>query len=158
MNIAQILLTVMLYGFFFTYLIWGIYIWNQNPKEKINRIFTILCFSLALWSMGYATANIQPTINQVLLWRRISAIGWTSVYSLMLHFLLVLTPNKKKTLTPFWEYILYLPATFSMIIYSFSDYFANIQYEFVEIWYGWLSLSMNTIWSYIFMFTLDYMQ
>lgn len=136
MNIAQVSFSVILYAFFFTYLVWGVYIFNQNPKEKINRIFMVLCFSLAIWSLGYATANVQSYLEQVLFWRRIAAIGWTSLYSLMLHFLLILTRPQGKSPKKYLVFILNIPAAFSMIIYSFSAYFVNMQYSFEEIWYG----------------------
>ena len=39
-------------------------------------------------------ANTAENLETALFWRRFSAIGWTSVYSFMVHFLLLLAKGR----------------------------------------------------------------
>ena len=58
-----------------------------------------------------------PDAGTALIWRRLSVLGWCSVYGVLLHFFLVLT-GKGSILKKWWSYpILYLPPAF--LIYGY---------------------------------------
>ena len=73
------------------YIYWGFYIIRLNPKESINMLFLFGAILLSIWSFGFAAGNTAPDIETALFWKRIAAIGWTTVYSAVLHFILLLT-------------------------------------------------------------------
>ncbi len=125
------------------YLYWGIYIIKLNKKAKENRVFLAICVVVSIWSLGFAMANSAVDINAALFWRRVSAIGWTSVYSLMLHFLILLShknlnPKQIKLLG-----LLHVPAVISMYIFSFSNKLAMTQYNLIKIDLGWTNRSIG---------------
>ncbi|HBR02737.1 MAG TPA: bifunctional diguanylate cyclase/phosphodiesterase [Ruminiclostridium sp.] len=132
------------------YLFFGIYIINMNLKASLNKLFLIVCCSLCLWSFGFSIANSAANMETCLFWRRISAIGWASIYSLLLHFLLLLT-SEKCTLKR-WRFclLLYLPAVINMYVFSISKEMTAIQYNLVKMDYGWVNIAVNNGWDLFF--------
>lgn len=128
----------------------GAYVIKLNPKRKVNRAFLLLCISLSIWSLGFALGNSAQDLNTSLFWRRIAAIGWTSIVSLTLHFLLLITreridKTKEKTL-----YLLHIPALINMYIFSFSNKISMGQYNLVKNNYGWVNITVNNGWDYFY--------
>ena len=90
-------------------LFWGLYIIRLNPELNINKAFFFLCMALSIWSFGFAMANSSSNLNAAFFWRRFASIGMTSIFSLILHFLLLLTrQNEDKKLNKIL-YLLYIP-------------------------------------------------
>lgn len=134
----------------FIYIYGGIYVFRINSKAHVNRAFLGMCISASLWSLGFAMANSSITIEQCIFWRRISALGWTSIYSILLNFLLLLAneDNTLKRKRLFW--ILHVPAIINMYIFSFSNSMAKIQYNLVQIDNGWINVAVNNKWDILF--------
>lgn len=86
MEILSTTFSSLLYGIFFLFIFWGIYIIRLDPKGRLNQGFLLLCLSLSFWAFGFAAANNQSSIEIAIIMRRISALGWTSFYSILLHF------------------------------------------------------------------------
>lgn len=156
-NIAQAF-SMLFFLSLIIYIYWGFNIIRLNPKESINRVFFIVSFFLSIWSFGFAMGNTAADIETALFWRRISAIGWTTVYSTVLHFILLLTYRnidikKKKSLL-----LLYIPAIICIYIFSFSDKFAVLQYNLVNTAYGWTNVSGNNVYDMFFnLYYISYM-
>lgn len=142
--------SLLFFSLIFIYLYWGIYIIQLNQKASVNKIFLILCVSLSIWSLGFGMANSAKDLETVLFWRRFSAIGWTTVYSLMLHFLLLLSNKDSPLKQRLLFCLLHIPAIISMFIFSFSNKMAVIQYNIVKIDYGWINKSVNNGWDWFF--------
>ena len=75
--------------------IFGITIIHLNPKGKLNRQFFIISIALCFWSFGFAMSNSAENMEICLFWRRFSALGWTVVYSMLLHMILILSGKNK---------------------------------------------------------------
>jgi diguanylate cyclase (GGDEF)-like protein len=135
---------------FTIYFFFGIYILNMNSKSSLNKVFFAVCISLCLWSFGFAMANSASNAETCLFWRRISAIGWASIFCILLHFTLILT-GKKRVLKKWWLYLLlYLPAAVNIYIYSISSKTALIQYHLVKMRFGWINVEVNNIWDLLY--------
>ncbi len=143
MSYGALVFSLLFFGAFAVYLFLGVYIIYINPRAGLNRVFFALCVALCIWSLGFAMANSAPTYEDCLRWRRISAVGWGSVYSILLHFVLLLSGKKciQKHL-PLCS-IIYLPAGVSLLGYSLLD-FARSQYELVRIENGWINLGVQS--------------
>ncbi len=150
MEFLYALILLALYSTFFLFLFWGVYILQLNKKDKLNQGFFFLCLTLSIWAFGFASASVQSNITTVLLWRRLAAIGWSSVYSILVHFLFILTRTKSKYKYYNLLYLLHIPALFSMVIFSFSNTMAQIHYNLVQAPFGWINLAVNSIYDYIF--------
>lgn len=131
-------------------LFWGVYIIRLNLKSNINRVFLLLCIALSIWFFGFAMANSSSNLNAAFFWRRFASIGMTSIFSLILHFLLLLTrQNEDKKLNKIL-YLLYIPGLICMYVFTFSSSFAIVQYDLVKTAYGLTNIASNTIWNYFY--------
>lgn len=141
------------FAFFLTSILglyWGIYVIRINPKERVNRAFLFLCISLSIWSLGFSFANSAPDFNSALFWRRFAAFGWTSIVSISLHFLLLITRWIKDKKQEAFLFFLHIPALFNMYLFSFSNKIAIGQYNLIQNNYGWVNLTVNNGWDYIY--------
>lgn len=128
----------------------GSYSLYIDSKERLNRTFFALCISISIWAIGYSMANDATNSDLCLFWRRISVFGWGSMYSLLLHFCLVLT-RKDNILKKWWHYLLlYTPAIITIYIFAISNSLAVQQYNFVRTTFGWTNIPPNNGWSWFF--------
>lgn len=131
-------------------LFWGLYIIKLDKKSKVNRTFLLICLALSIWSFGFAMANSQSTLEDALFWRRFSALGWTSIFSLILLFFLLLTKEKDDTKFDKYLFFIHIPGIVNMYIFAFSNNMAMIQYNLVKIDYGWTNIAVNNGWDYFY--------
>ncbi len=125
---------------------WGFQIIRLNSKSKINRMFLLMCIALSIWSFGFAMANSQTSLSAALFWRRYSAIGWTSIFNIILHFLLLATSEKDRNHFNKYLFLIYLPAIINMYVFALSNNMAPNQYNLVKIDYGWTNIAINRGW------------
>jgi len=76
---------------------------NENNLYR-KYIFMLVFTALAIWSFGFSMANVASDDATVLFWRRFSALGWGSTYSIMLHLMLIIT-ERKKVLDKKWGFL-----------------------------------------------------
>ncbi len=150
MNILPFYFSLFFFVAFAIYFFFGIYILVLNTKALINRVFFLLCLALCVWSFAFSIANSAPDYETVLFWRRVSVFGWGTMYSILLHFILILT-EKNRIVKKVWVYLmLYLPA--ALIVFAFSLYsdLATGQYNLVNTSAGWINVSVNNLWDWFF--------
>jgi diguanylate cyclase (GGDEF)-like protein len=124
----------------------GIYILYINPHSAANKIFFMLTLALGLWSFGFSIAISAPDLQTCLFWRQISAIGWGSFFSFMLHFFLKLT-GKNKLLKKWWIYcLLYIPSALTIMAFGFFSQINPDQYYLVKTSMGWVNNAVNNGW------------
>lgn len=78
----------------------GFYMLKLNPKLKINRLYLFITLSLSIWALGFTMANIQSTAAAALFWRRFAALGWSSIFTIILHFFLLIRNKEKEDKSP----------------------------------------------------------
>lgn len=127
-------------------LYWGLFIIKLNPESDINRKFLLLCIALGVWSFGMAMANSQSGIEDALFWRRFSAVGWTSMLSLVLHFFILISNNYENSKENKNLSLVHIPALINMYVFALSNNMSAIQYDLVKIDYGWTNLAVNNGW------------
>ncbi|KOA19741.1 response regulator PleD [Clostridium homopropionicum DSM 5847] len=103
------------------YLHIGLYAYGLNSKCKVNRVFLLLCVSIALWSFAYAFAYLASDVYSFSFWNKVSAFGWCTFSAIALDLVLNITKNKyvqNKIVT----IIIYIPAFIFlyMVIFLFS--------------------------------------
>src|SRR5690554_6417956 len=121
----------------------GIYTISINTKNMLNRLFFLSCLSLAIWAFCFSMANSAQDYETALFWRRLSSLGWGTVYSLLMHFYLIVT-ERNKVLSKKWVYVLlYLPTLVNVYAFGYSET-ARGQYELVDTAMGWVNVSVNS--------------
>ncbi len=144
-------ISITFFVFFSVYLFLGICSVSINVKALLNRVFLFVCIGFSVWTISFALANSSQTSEGALLWRRASAVGWGIVYSVMLHFVLVLT-EKTKLLKTKWIYgVLYIPAILNIFLFGICNEIAHNQYQrVIKTVAGWAFVPNNTVWDTYF--------
>ncbi|MDD3521008.1 MAG: EAL domain-containing protein [Actinomycetota bacterium] len=128
----------------------GIFVLLNNRKAPANKCFFALIMAIALWSAGLAIATIAPNAAIAEIWRRFSALGWGTAYSILLHFILILT-GAKTILKKWWFYVLmYLPALITVLAFAIPVGINPSPYKLYRTEFGWMNISQNNIWDLIF--------
>ncbi len=96
----------------------GNFVFYANTKSQINRLFSLLCFFLALWAFSEFMYRQSSNPENALLWIKISTIFWTFSAVSSLHFATVFSNHKFKQ---GYYFLTYLPATAFSIIGIFSN-------------------------------------
>lgn len=78
----------------FVYIYIGIYIFRQNTKLIINKVFLSLCASYAIWAFAYAFAYISNDKHVFSVFNKVAAIGWCSFSAITLYLVLLITDSK----------------------------------------------------------------
>ena len=129
---------------------WGLYMIRLDSKLIINRIFLLSSLALSVWLLGFAMANSQSTVEVALLWRRFAAIGWTSIFSLILHFFLLITDDSRESTFCKFRPLLYIPSLILMFVFSFSNKMSAVQYNLIKVDTGWINSVVNNTWDYLY--------
>lgn len=146
---TSVLFSLIFYFAFVIYVLLGIYILWSDRKSILNHIFFASCISLSIWALCFSIANSAPDYETSILWRRLASFGWGTAYSLLLHFVLVLT-ERKRILQRKWLYgLLYIPVLVNIYIFGLSK-MANSRYELVKTANGWINLPLNMKWDLYF--------
>ncbi len=135
---------------FSVYAFLGLYILFLNMKSTLNRLFFMVTFSLSIWSLGFSMCYLTKDYNTAVLWRMFSAIGWTTIFSFLLHFFMMLT-EKNWLLKKRWVYILiYLPAVIFVSVFCLNISYARQLYTLVYSDIGWITVEQVSNWSQIY--------
>lgn len=150
MTSGDIFFAVVFFLLIFVFIFWGSYIMRLNSKGSANKLFLMICVSMSLWSFGFGMANLARNMEAAFFWRRFSALGWTTVYSLMLHFLVLLTYKEISSKSRKLLFLLHIPASVSLFVFSFSTNFAVAQYNLVKTNFGWSNITSNNEFDWFF--------
>ncbi|MBN2545465.1 MAG: hypothetical protein JXB50_06695, partial [Spirochaetes bacterium] len=120
MNILSFIAVVVFLISFFE----GAYIFLINKRSVLNILFLFICLSMAIWSLGAAFAYSSDDKSNIIIWEKISSIGFIFLHAFTLHFILEYINFKKV----FFKIIIYLPS-FLFLIFSFKYPFVFIDYE-----------------------------
>ncbi len=145
----SLLVSILYYLCGFFYMGFGTYAIDTNAKSRINRLFVLVTGSTAIWAFAFSISISAPTAEASIFWGCLSVFGWGVFYSIMLHFVLILT----KTEIPFNKQIMlaiiYLPAAINILLFAPFGCLAEKQYQMVETDFGWVNVlptNMGNIW------------
>lgn len=128
----------------------GFYALRFDSKATLNRLFMMISVCLTFWALGFSIAMIAPNAATCEFWSRFAAAGYELVYSVLLHFILVLTGHKR-ILSKKWFYVLlYLPAAFCLYVFVLSPDMARMIYQFGFGARGWVRVTSSTVFDLIF--------
>ena len=131
----------------------GILILRNNRKAPGNRCFFAIIIAINFWSMGLAFANIAPDAATCKIWRHISAVGWGTVYAIVLHFFLIITGQKTLLKKRWFCFFLYLPAIICLLAFAVPSGLNPNPYNLQRTEFGWVNvkpIAGHNIWDWIF--------
>lgn len=150
MEYASALLTIVFLLAALLSIYFGINVIRQDSKSNLNWAFLAVTISLTIWSFGLGMANSTKLYQEAVYWRRFSAIGWTTIFSLTLHFLLLISKKSKGEKFETYLLAMHLPALVNLYIFAISNLYAKSQYNLVRINSGWTNIAVNNFWDYFF--------
>ena len=134
----------------FIYLLLGVYVLTLNINKSLNRIFFATCTTLGLWAYSYSFANSAPTYEVAFFWHRISVLGWGLMYSVLLHYFLILTERTNFLKTKFAYALLYGPALLNVFVFGLYAPTATSEYNLIQTLAGWVNVSENGFFDWYF--------
>ncbi len=134
------MLSAMLYGMFARTSIW------QNERAAENRLLFAIFLLLSLWTTAFAFAAPAPTLSLHLFFRQAAAIGWGTVFSFILHFVLLITGREAFARRLWARLALYVPAVVNLYAFLISP-FAGEQFNLVQTSRGWVSYYVTSFWN-----------
>lgn len=145
--------SVVFYVCFVIYIFIGIYVFSQNSKSTVNRLFSLICLSLSIWSFSFSSVAMAQDAYICSFWSRLASLGWGSVYSLLFHFSLVLFDSAKRYRKKLMMLFIYLPVLINVTVLGLFAPFFSVEYSFVKIATGWINLARNPFWdSYFYIY------
>ena len=124
-------------GIFYLYI--GMATHHYNTAGKPNRLFLVICIDLAVWAMLLAMMNAVNDAETATSFRIYATLCWSFLYSLLLHFALVLTTKDRNTKKLLSRLIIYIPAFFSIYLYFFTSPVTST--DIVKIPFSWAYLN-----------------
>lgn len=126
----------------------GLVVSEKLKKNPMHILLFFICISLSFWALGFSLSIGAPTEEVARFWRRFSALGWVSLYALLLHFSLyftgILTPkNIKPSIMKFMIGLIYLPAAFLAYGYILSNRYISQVYVMKYTPFGWHNVSTS---------------
>lgn len=123
---------------------------HSGTREAKRVLATLTLVSLSIWALCYAASFSSTNAEESLFWRKLGVLGWGTVYSFLLHFILLITrtlPQKQKT--PLLA-MLYLPSILSMVFFLLWPAFANQQYHMVFQNGIWVNQWVDTLFNWLY--------
>ena len=116
----------------------GFYALRLHSKGALNRLFFAITLCLMFWALGASVVAVAPDEAAAALWTRIAAIGFVSVYGVILHFSLLLTGHTKLLGRKWFLPLLYLPVAVCLYALVFSPRITEAAYHFRYTSSGWV--------------------
>lgn len=142
----QNIVSIIFYMVFVLYIFQGVYCLGLNKKALLNRVFFFVCLSFAIWAFAFAISNSLTDVENVLIWRRVAVLGWGVAFSLIVHFILILTGEQEILNTQGIYLVLYIPAAITVFVFGISGELAKAQYNLVYTPAGWGNIPVNNFW------------
>src|SRR5690554_800508 len=128
----------------------GMYIINIKHNSPLNQQFFLIAAATCIWLFCFSIANNAPDLKTVILWRRFSVFGWGVIYSIIIHYSILLSKKTNKSFKLWQYFIMYFPALVVVYIFSISP-MAPERYDFVRTPLRWINISpSDIIWDWFF--------
>ena len=132
------------------YVVFGLYTLLLNPSNSLNRAFFATCMVTSVWAFAFSMGNAARSAEEALFWRRVATFGWGTMYSILLHFFLILTERKKLLKSRLLHFFIYLPVIINLVIFSLYGPIVKMQYHMIQIESGWINISPKGFWDTYF--------
>lgn len=136
----------------------SIYLLLKAPKPLSNRLYGALAVAVSLWTVGLGMAGLVVSDKAGEIWMRIAALGWGTLYAILLHFILVITGNVTHLRRKFLGVLLYAPAFLTILTNSFPLFLNPEAYLLTRTAYGLVNMAGQSFWDWFFYcYYLSYM-
>lgn len=158
MKHESIIISLMFFLSSCIYIYLGIRIILKNPKEIVSKAFLALAGALFIWSFSYALNNLAKDMETALFWRRVGSVGRIYLFAIILHFMFLLTEKRDDFIEKWIIQLIYIPTLILVYVFSISSTMAPMQYNLMQVNYGWVDKPVDNIWTRaFFLYFISYM-
>jgi PAS domain S-box-containing protein len=111
----------------------GTFVLYQNPKNKINRLFFLLCLIICYTAFAEFGLRYASSIDDAYAWLKIGVL-WPFAFPAMLHFTLYFTENTKSLKSKLVYLAAYIIALATVILNMTIGF---ITHEPIKAFWGW---------------------
>ena len=122
----------------------GFYVLSGSPPRSLGVSFVAMAGSMAVWAFALSHGGIASDPEAAVFWRRVAAIGWTTLFASLLHFVLALTGERRLLANRLTYLALYLPAAASLYTFALRGDLAARHADVVAVGPGWAAIAANT--------------
>ena len=143
------MLSIVFYACGGFYMILGAHTIIASARSYVNRLFVILVSSMAIWSFSYSLSISAATAEVSAFWYSFSILGRGFFYSILFHFMMILTKTESLMDRRLMLTLIYIPVWINIILFAPFGYIAEKQYLMTQTDFGWvdvLPVNMGTIW------------
>lgn len=94
----------------------GQYIFLQDIKNSLNRVFAVLCANISAWAFIEFMYRQAATAESAAFWVRLIVLVWPFTTAIALHFVLLFAKKKKWLRNPLTFFVLYFPSTLIAVV------------------------------------------
>ncbi|MFA5478595.1 MAG: histidine kinase N-terminal 7TM domain-containing protein [Candidatus Muiribacteriota bacterium] len=125
----------------------GIYVYNLDPKSRLNRVFSIYSIVILFYNIGFVISHFSFEKNWVRFWYKFSAVSWCFYTVMFLFFILEFT-GKLKKLKSYEIFLIILPSIIFYIKEMTGDFLVK---DFYLKHYIWHTVRVGGIWGRVFL-------
>jgi methyl-accepting chemotaxis protein len=100
---------------FFVNLLLGVYIFYRDPKSRLNILYSLFEFSVAIWALGTFLSSVSLTSGGAMYWDKLTVTGSLLLPAFLLHFFSISVKSEFASRKGFYM-PLYLPALFFILV------------------------------------------
>lgn len=117
---------------------------HRNPKNREGLSVALVFGSFGIWAL-FTTASLGSTqVETALMWRKLGALGWGTMYSLMLQHVLQATGRGHLLQRRRNLFLIYAPAAVNLMLFLLYTPVADAQFKLVELEGMWLNVFTDT--------------
>lgn len=137
--VSSLFLSLSYFTVFMLFCIVGLYTLYMNPKEKINQLFFLVCFSAAIWSFSFSVMAHTLSHDEAIYWARISYLGRCTLYVFLLHVTIHHSYFSNRIPTLYFS-LVYVPPLLLVCSFLFGS---DANFNPVLTSYGYVDVGVN---------------
>src|SRR5690554_5556839 len=118
-------LSVLFYGSLILYFYMGMYLFSLDTRDRVHRVFFLLCLSLGTWSLSYTLLSHVEMQEMAFVALGFSVWGWGFTYSFLLHLMILLAKAEKRMRFLHWVAV-YAPVPITMVLFYGNLFYGQV--------------------------------
>ena len=131
--------------------VFGSLVLFKEKKQAIQILFSLLCYSVSIWSIGYSFVYLSNNTNSALFFVRLAFIGVVFIPALHLN-IAILFINRKQFYIKVFSWIVYI---FSFIFLIISRYDVFLKQP-CKYWWGYYPLAGKFYIYFVSLFSISF--
>lgn len=135
------LITGIIYGVFSLRIVY------EGRNDSSNRLLATLFGLMSFWAVCMMAAYAATDHDVALAWRRSAGLGWGTVFSFLLHFVLIISGHEKCLRRKIVLALIYAPVAVNLFVLVLYAPTANAQFD-LQLHQGvWISHYVDSFWN-----------